>query len=111
MPRCRERDGKLRVAFVRSRLRPGSADSVRGPGTHTSEVVGGMFNLTESVVREYLRDHSGTIYCADCLSAALAESPPRSVISTIMAELAERQPPFAAGRCGCGREGLMYSAP
>ena len=111
MPRCRERDEKLRVAFVRSRLRPGPADSVRGPGTHTSEVVGGMFNLTESVVREYLRDHSGTIYCADCLSAALAESPPRSVISTIMAELAERQPPFAAGRCGCGREGLTYSAP
>lgn len=67
------------------------------------------FNLTESVVREYLRDHSGTAYCADCVCRALeADVPPRAV-SVIMAELAERRPPFGSGRCGCGADGLMFT--
>jgi hypothetical protein len=65
------------------------------------------FNVIESVAREYLRDHSGTVYCSKCLGRALAEPVP--AISAVMAELAERQPPFAMGRCGCGGEGLMYS--
>jgi hypothetical protein len=34
---------------------------------------------------------------------------PSKAISAVMAELAERRPPFAAGRCGCGANGLMYA--
>jgi hypothetical protein len=67
------------------------------------------FDLTESVVREYLRDHSGTAYCSDCVCKALdADVPPRAV-SLVMAELAERRPPFGVGRCACGAAGLMYT--
>lgn len=73
--------------------------------------MGTEFNLTESVVREYLRDHSGTVYCSSCLSGALAGTASGGVISTVMVELAARQPPFSAGRCGCGCEGLSYSLP
>jgi hypothetical protein len=69
------------------------------------------FDLTESVVREYLRDHSGTVYCAACVCRALeADVPPRAV-SLIMVELAERRPPFMEGLCGCGAGGLMYARP
>jgi hypothetical protein len=67
------------------------------------------FNLSESVVREYLRDHSGKVYCSDCVGRALGEQVPDRVISTVMAELAERRPPFTVGRCGCGASGLMYA--
>lgn len=74
-------------------------------------VVGTEFNLIESVVREYLRDHSGMVYCSRCLIGALAGTGPGGVISAVMIDLAERQPPFSAGRCGCGSEGLSYSLP
>ncbi len=66
------------------------------------------FNLTESVVREYLRDHSGEAGGPDCVTRALGQEAPSRPISAVMAELAERRPPFAAGRCGCGAKGLMY---
>jgi hypothetical protein len=68
------------------------------------------FDLSESVVREYLRDHSGHVYCSDCVGRALQQVP-GPVISTVMAELAERRPPFTVGRCGCGASGLMYALP
>lgn len=74
-------------------------------------VVGPQFNLVESVVREYLRDHAGTVYCSLCLSGALAGTASDGVISTVMMELTERQPPFSSGRCSCGSEGLSYSLP
>lgn len=66
------------------------------------------FNLTESVVREHLRDHAGQAQCVDCVSRALGQEVPNRAIAAVMAELAERRPPFAAGRCGCGASGLMY---
>lgn len=66
------------------------------------------FNLTESVVRGFLRDHSGMAHCAGCVARALVEPVPRRVISTVMAELSERRPPFSKGRCGCGAEGLVF---
>ena len=67
------------------------------------------FNLTESVVREYLRDHSGEARCPDCVARALGQPVPSKAISAVMTELAERRPPFAAGRCGCGANGLVYA--
>jgi hypothetical protein len=67
------------------------------------------FDLTESVVREYLRDHSGEVYCSACVGRALGEQVSGSAVSTVMVELAERRPPFRTGRCGCGGDGLMYA--
>ena len=64
-------------------------------------------DLTESVVRQHLRDHPGEVRCAECLAREL-DLYPSTTISPILALLAERQPPFAAGRCGCGANGLMY---
>lgn len=66
------------------------------------------FNLTESVVREYLRDHSGEACCSHCVTRALGQQVPSGAISAVMAELAERRPPFTAGHCRCGADGLMY---
>ena len=67
------------------------------------------FDLTESVVREYLRDHSGEVRCAACVARALGPDVPGSAVSAAMTELAERRPPFAPGRCGCGASGLMFT--
>jgi hypothetical protein len=67
------------------------------------------FNLTESVVREYLREHPGEAHCSACVARALGPESDGPAISAVMAELAERRPPFAAGRCGCGANGLMYA--
>jgi hypothetical protein len=64
-------------------------------------------NLTESVVRQHLRDHPGEVRCADCLARDLGLHP-GSAITPILTQLAERQPPFAAGRCGCDANGLKY---
>lgn len=80
-------------------------------GTRSSEGNRGNqpmeFDLTESVVRGFLRDHSGRAHCAECVARALVERVPRRVISTIMSELSERRP-FLKGRCGCGAEGLVF---
>jgi len=65
-----------------------------------------QFNLAESLVRGHLRDIPRQVRCAICLARELHLSP--SDIGPILATLAERQPPFAAGRCGCGANGLMY---
>ena len=67
------------------------------------------FDLSESVVREYLRDHSGTVYCSECLARALGGQVTSREVSTVMAELAARRPPFTPGRCGCGADGLMFA--
>src|SRR4029453_3355812 len=64
-------------------------------------------NLTESVVRPHLRDHPGEARCADCVARDLGLHP-STAISPILALLADRQPPFASGRCSCGANGLMY---
>jgi hypothetical protein len=62
--------------------------------------------LTESIVRQHLRDQPGEVHCARCLTRALN-------LDLIAAEaalvaLAERRPPFATGFCGCGSPGLKF---
>jgi hypothetical protein len=64
-------------------------------------------NLTESIVWQHLRDHPGEVRCADCLARDLGWHS-SSAIARILTQLAERRPPFAAGRCGCRATGLMY---
>jgi hypothetical protein len=67
---------------------------------HLLDCPGMDFNLPESVVQQHLRDHPGNVRCAICLARELYLLP--GAIVPILATLAERQPPFAAGRCGCG---------
>ncbi|HSE03524.1 MAG TPA: hypothetical protein VLK35_05145 [Methylomirabilota bacterium] len=69
------------------------------------------FDLTESMVREYLRDHAGEAHCADCVAKAVGPDVPVGAVAAAMTELAERRPPFAPGRCGCGAGGLMFARP
>jgi hypothetical protein len=69
------------------------------------------FDLTESLVREYLRDHAGEARCADCVARALGPDVSGVAVSAAMTELAGRRPPFAPGRCGCGAGGLMFGRP
>lgn len=64
-------------------------------------------NLTESLVRQHLRDHAGEARCTACLAREL-DLQPGSALSRILADLGERQPPFAPGRCSCGADGLMF---
>ena len=64
-------------------------------------------DLTESIVRQHLRDHPGEAQCAACLARDLALHP-GSTLSRILDDLAERRPPFATGRCSCGADGLKY---
>lgn len=65
------------------------------------------FELTESIVRQHLRDHPGEASCAECLARDLGLRPGRE-LSSILADLARRQPPFATARCRCGADGLMF---
>jgi ABC-type iron transport system FetAB ATPase subunit len=65
-----------------------------------------QFDLTESLVRGHLRDMSGQVRCAICLARELFLLP--GAIMPILATLAERQPPFATGPCGCGGAGLLF---
>ena len=64
-------------------------------------------NLTESLVRQHLRDHAGEARCTACLAREL-DLQPGSALSRVLVDLGERQPPFAPGRCSCGTDGLMF---
>lgn len=63
-------------------------------------------DLTESIVRQHLRDRPREAYCARCLARVLNFD--LSATETVLAALAERRPPFAVGRCGCGSNGLKF---
>ena len=64
-------------------------------------------DLTESLVRQHLRDHAGEARCAACLAREL-DLQPGSTLARILTDLGERRPPFAPGRCSCGADGLMF---
>lgn len=63
-------------------------------------------DLTETMVRQWLRDHAGKVYCAECLARALGH-PDAGVIRVTLGELAHRQL-FWGGPCLCGEMGLRY---
>jgi len=58
----------------------------------------------ESRVRQWLREHAGTAYCAECIAAARIKATARA-ISLVLATIEHRQP-FFPGRCQCGRVGV-----
>jgi hypothetical protein len=62
--------------------------------------------LTDALVRQWLRDHAGQVYCADCLASALGH-PDTQLIRTTLGEVAHEQM-FWAGPCLCGETGLRY---
>ena len=66
-------------------------------------------DLIESIVRQHLRDQAGKAQCALCLARVLNLD--RNATQAVLITLAERQPPFAAGRCGCGNNGLKFLHP
>src|SRR5260370_42592188 len=57
-------------------------------------------DLTESTVRQHLRDQSGEVSCARCL--ALELNLELSATESAVVALSERRPPFAAGGWCCG---------
>ncbi len=63
-------------------------------------------DLTESTVRQHLRDQSGEVSCARCLALELNLG--LSPTEPAMVALSERRPPFAAGLCSCGTPGLKF---
>lgn len=63
-------------------------------------------DLTESIVRQHLRDHAGGVHCGRCLARVLNLD--RSVTEAAVVALAERRPPFAVALCGCGSPGLKF---
>ncbi len=63
-------------------------------------------DLTESIVRQHLRDQPGEVHCARCLARVLNLD--LSVTEAVLVALAERRPPFAAGLCGCDSLGLTF---
>jgi hypothetical protein len=63
-------------------------------------------DLTESTVRQHLRDQPGEVRCARCLARALNLE--LSATESAVVALSERHPPFAAGLCGCGNPGLKF---
>ena len=70
-------------------------------------------SLLEVLVRQWLRDHAGQVYCAECLASALGQAGPPGVVNApsiglALEELAHQPQTFWAGACLCGRQGLRY---
>lgn len=61
---------------------------------------------TETMVRQWLREHAGKVYCAECLASAL-HHPDADVIRVVLGTLA-RQDFFWSGSCLCGGMGVRY---
>jgi hypothetical protein len=69
--------------------------------------------LTEILVRQWLRDHPGQVHCAGCLAETLGRARPHGTISVAeilvaMEELAHEPQVFWSGPCLCGGIGLRY---
>jgi hypothetical protein len=63
-------------------------------------------DLTESIVRQHLRDQPGEVRCARCLARVLNLD--LSTTEAAVVALSERRPPFSPGLCGCGNPGLKF---
>jgi len=62
-------------------------------------------SMTESRVREWLRGHQGSAYCASCVARNLGLDV--GLARATIDELSPRQA-FARGLCACGATGLCY---
>ena len=60
----------------------------------------------ESRVRQWLREHAGTAYCAECIATARIKATAKAIMLVLVT--IERHQPFLPGRCQCGRVGVRY---
>ena len=59
----------------------------------------------ESRVRQWLREHAGTAYCA-CIAARIKAT---AKATSLVVPAIEHRQPFFPGRCQCGRVGVRYT--
>jgi hypothetical protein len=64
------------------------------------------YKLIESIVRVRLRERKGQAYCRDCLAKDLQQD-----LHAVKeaADALVRLAMFRAGRCPCGKAGVMYA--
>jgi hypothetical protein len=62
-------------------------------------------SLTESVVRQWLREQYGVAFCCACLAAHTGQASNRANIAAALNALS-RRPGFLPGRCACGAVGV-----
>jgi len=67
--------------------------------------------LTDSVVRQWLRDHPGVAYCARCIAETSRRASGEATIAAELLQLPRRSPSFLPGRCRCGAVGVRYRQP
>jgi hypothetical protein len=62
-------------------------------------------SLTESAVRQWLRERHGVAFCCACLAARIGQAPNRAIIAAALDALTRRRG-FLPGRCACGAVGV-----
>ena len=65
-------------------------------------------SLTESAVRQWLRERHGVAFCCACLAAHIGQASNRAIIAAALDALT-RRPGFLPGRCACGAVGVRRS--
>jgi hypothetical protein len=68
-------------------------------------------SLTDSAVRQWLRDHAGVAYCARCIAESSRRATGESTIAAELLLLPRRSVSFLPGRCQCGAIGVRYHPP
>ena len=63
---------------------------------------------TDSVVRQWLRDHAGVAYCAKCIAGSSRRAIAEMAIAAELDQLPRRSASFLPGRCRCGALGIRY---
>jgi hypothetical protein len=87
--------------WIDAQLSEGRLPSIHGgsgPVTVTA-------SMTESRVREWLRDHQGSAHCSSCVARDLGLDV--GLARATIDELSPRQA-FSRGLCACGATGLCY---
>jgi hypothetical protein len=61
-------------------------------------------DVTESLVREWLRNHRGKTYCSECIARELKQN--AGLIRAVVSQLVFAQHAYWAGHCDCGKRGI-----
>jgi hypothetical protein len=65
-------------------------------------------SLTESAVRQWLRERHGVAFCCACLAAQTGQASNRAIIAAALTVLSRRRG-YLPGRCACGAVGVRRS--
>ena len=63
-------------------------------------------DVTESLVRQWLRTHRDRAYCSECIAREL--KPDASLIRAVMSQLVFAQHAYWAGHCDCRKRGIKH---